>query len=105
MKFGLKQMLPVLAAVTTLASVICSADDMQMRNLENRVSALEHRRGSNGMINPPARPVVRDGVDLWIQAEALYMHATEDCLSYGIKNDTAAVAGATVVDGRVKNVD
>jgi hypothetical protein len=105
MKFGLKTMLPVLAAVTTLASVICSADDMQMRNLENRVSALEQRRGSNGMINPPARPVVRDGTDLWVQVEALIMHATEDCLSYGIKNDTAAVAGATVVDGRVKNVD
>ncbi len=105
MKFGLKQMLPVLAAVSTLASVICSADDMQMRNLENRVSALEQRRGSNGMINPPARPVVRDGNDLWVQAEVLYMHATEDCLSYGIKNETAAVAGTTVVDGRVKNVD
>jgi hypothetical protein len=100
MKFGLKKMLPVLAAFSTLASVICSADDMQMRNLENRVSALEQRRGSNGMINPPARPVVRDGTDLWVQAEALYMHATEDCLAYGIKNNST-----TVVDGRVKNVD
>jgi len=105
MKFGMNKVLPMLAALTTLASITCSADDMQMRNLENRVSALEQRRGSNGMINPPARPVVRDGVDLWIQAEALYMHATEDCLAYGLKNDTPVAAGTTAVDGRTKNVD
>jgi len=100
MKNGLKKMLPVLAAFTTLASVTCSADDMQMRNLENRVNALEQRRGANGMINPPARPVVRDGSDLWVQAEALWMHATEDCLSYAVKSEST-----TIVDGRVKNVD
>lgn len=100
MKNGLKKMWPALAALSTLASVTCSADDMQMRNLENRVSALEQRRGSNGMINPPARPVVRDGVDLWVQAEALFMHATEDGLAYAIKTTSTL----PVVDGHVKNV-
>jgi hypothetical protein len=105
MKNGMNKLLPVLAAAATLASVTCAADDMQMRNLENRVNALEQRRGSNGMINPPARPVVRDGIDLWVQAEALYMHATEDCLAYGIKNNTAPGVGTTIVNGRVKNVD
>ncbi len=100
MKNGLKKMLPALAAFTTLASVTCSADDMQMRNLENRVSALEQRRGSNGMINPPARPVVRDGTDLWVQAEVLYMNATEDGLAYAIKTTSTL----PVVDGNVKNV-
>ncbi len=100
MQNKLKNMLPALAiAFTTLTSVVCAVDDMQVRNLENRVNALEQRRGANGMINPPARPVVRDGTDLWVQAEALFMHATEDGLAYGIKSDTAAFA-----NGRVKNV-
>ena len=94
------KMWPALAALTTLLSVTCSADDMQMRNLENRVSALEQRRGANGMINPPARPVVRDGTDLWIQAEALFMNATEDGLAYAIKTNNTL----PVVDGNVKNV-
>jgi hypothetical protein len=103
MKNGLKKLWPALAAFTTLASVTCSADDMQMRNLENRVCALEQRRGANGMINPPARPVVRDGIDLWAQVEALYMHATEDGLAYAIRNNDLDVASITV-DGNVKNV-
>jgi hypothetical protein len=72
-----------LFAVTT---VLDAADDTQMRNLENRVSALEQRKGSNGMINPPARPVVKDGVDLFIQGDALLWQASETGLEYGIKN-------------------
>jgi hypothetical protein len=97
----MKKVLPALAVTfATLTSVVCAVDDMQMRNLENRVSALEQRRGANGMINPPAHPVVRDGIDLWIQVEALYMHATEDGLAYSIKNNTG-----TGLDGRVKNVN
>jgi hypothetical protein len=101
MELNLKKLCPALAvAFVTLTSVVCAVDDMQVRNLENRVSALEQRRGANGMINPPARPVVRDGSDLWIQVEALYMQATEDGLAYGIKNGTASP-----IDGTVKNVN
>lgn len=85
-----------LFAMTTVSAV----DDMQVRNLENRVSALEQRRGANGMINPPARPVVKDGVDLWFQLDALYMHATEDGVNYGIKQENSTAA----FDGRVKNI-
>ncbi|MBS0615309.1 MAG: hypothetical protein JSR58_02000 [Verrucomicrobia bacterium] len=74
---------------TLAASLICSsimaADDMQMRNLENRVNALEQRRGSSGMINPPAHPVVKDGINLWIQADLLYMKPTEDGLAYAFQ--------------------
>lgn len=96
----LKKVWPALAlslvAFTSLANAV---DDMQMRNIENRVSALEQRRGANGMINPPARPVVKDGVDLWLQAEALYMHATEDGLDFAIEND----ATSTFQHGHIKN--
>ncbi len=95
----LKKLLPLMA-LTAVTSVVSAVDDMQVRNLENRVNALEQRRGANGMINPPARPVVKDGVDLWIQAEALVMHATEDGIHYAIKQET----GASFVDGRVKNI-
>jgi major outer membrane protein len=100
MQNKLKKLCPALAlTLCTMTSVVTGADDIQMRNLENRVTALEQRRGANGMINPPARPVVRDGNDLWIQGEALFMHATEDGLAYGIKNENS-----TGLDGRVKNV-
>lgn len=101
MKSTLKKTWPALAtSMAMLTSVAHAAvDDMQVRNLENRVTALEQRRGANGMINPPARPVVKDGVDLWLQAEALYFHTSEDGLAYGIKN-----SGRTGMDGRVKNV-
>src|SRR3569832_534456 len=95
----LNKLLPFLAlSLVAITSVVSAVDDMQVRNLENRVSALEQRREANGMINPPARPVVKDGVDLWLQAEALYMHATEDGVSYGIKQTSSA----STVDGQVK---
>lgn len=99
----LKKMLPLMAlSLVAATSVVSAVDDMQVRNLENRVSALEQRRGSNGMINPPARPVVKDGADVWIQAEALIMHATEDGVSYSIKQNSPT---ATFVDGKVKNIN
>lgn len=95
----MKKMWPGLAiSLVALTSFVNAVDDMQMRNIENRVSALEQRKGANGMINPPARPVVKDGTDLWLQAEALYMHATEDGMNYVINSHNSSFA-----DGRVKN--
>jgi len=89
----LKKMWPGLAiSLLAFTSSVSGADDMQMRNLENRVSALEQRRGSNGMINPPAHPVVKDGVDLWAQVEALYMKPTEDGLYYAQKSNSGGLA-------------
>jgi hypothetical protein len=101
MENKLKKMWPALAvAFTTLTSVACAVDDMQVRNLENRVSALEQRRGANGMINPPARPVVRDGTDMWVQAEVLFMKTTEDGLDYSIKSPGPTYP---TLNGHVKN--
>jgi hypothetical protein len=95
-----KKMWPTLATSLVLLTNLANADEMQMRNLENRVTALEQRKGSNGMINPPAHPVVKDGCDLWLEGEALYMHATEDGLGFGIKSDSGSLP-----DGHVKNLN
>jgi hypothetical protein len=75
------------ASLVAVTSMLNAADDTQMRNLENRVSALEQRKGSNGMINPPARPVVKDGVDLFLQGDVLLWQASESGLEYAIKNN------------------
>ncbi len=95
-----KKIVSALAASLFYMSIATAADDMQMRNLENRVNALEQRRGSNGMINPAARPVVKDGTDLWIQADALYMRPTQDGLGYAIQSHSGTASSA---NGRVKN--
>jgi len=96
----LKKMWPSLAiSLVALTSAAHAADDMQMRNIENRVSALEQRKGANGMINPPAKPVVKDGADFFLEAQALYLHATEDGMDFAIENNSAA----SFLDGRVKN--
>jgi hypothetical protein len=99
MNSRLKKVWPMLAtSLLAFTSVASAADDMQMRNLENRVNALEQRRGTSGMINPPARPVVKDGVDLWIEGEALYMKPTEDGLGFAANSDSTAV-----IQGDIKN--
>lgn len=100
MNKALKKVWPALAlSLVAFTSAVNAADDMQVRNLENRVSALEQRRGSNGMINPPAHPVVKDGVDLWVQADALYMKATEDGLYYAQDSTSGGL-----VNGHTQNV-
>ena len=94
MKRNWKKGWPAVAlTLASFTSVVSAVDDMQMRNLENRVSALEQRRGANGMINPAARPVVRDGINIWVQAEALYMQAQEDGLYYAVQTRTADGGG------------
>jgi len=92
-------------SLVAFMNVVSAVDDMQMRNLENRVSSLEKRRGANGMINPPARPVVKDGVDLWIQGEALLMKVTEDGLSYAILTNNNAIPPNVGLSGNVQDLE
>lgn len=61
-------------------------DTAQVRNLENRVSALEQRKGANGMINPQGRPQVRDGYDVFLFGDLLVWNAHENGLNIGVKN-------------------
>lgn len=89
MDFNFKKIWPTaaisLVAVTSLLSA--DYDDAQMRNLENRVNALEQRRGANGILNPPARPPVSYDSDLFVTADFLWWKPTENGLDYVIKNE------------------
>lgn len=89
MKEILKKFAPI--AVTSLFTMTTLAyaqgdTNAQIRNLENRVTALEQRKGATGMINPPGRPQVRGGADLFIFGDVLYWNAHENGLFYAIKN-------------------
>ncbi len=67
-----------LSLVALTSSVSADVDSAQMRNLENRVNALEQRRGASGMINPPGRPQIRDGADLFVLGELLVWNAHQN---------------------------
>lgn len=102
MQRNLKKMWPAAAASLVVFTSVVNAqvDNAQMRNLENRVSALEQRRGASGMINPPGRPQVKGGADLFIFGDLLYWNAHENGLSYAIVNDDAS---NNLSDAEVKN--
>ncbi|MEN9344210.1 MAG: hypothetical protein RLZZ453_997 [Chlamydiota bacterium] len=76
--------LTALVAFTSVASAD-SSNSAQMRNLENRVSALEQRKGAGGMINPQGRPQVCHGVDVFVFGSLLYWNAHENGLSVAVK--------------------
>lgn len=55
-----------------------SAESAQLRNLDNRVTALEQKKGMSSLINPPAGPRVRHGADLFVNADLFYWKAQEN---------------------------
>lgn len=104
MQRNLKKMWPGLAATLVAFTGLVNAqqtDNAQMRNLENRVSALEQRRGASGMINPPGRPQVKGGADLFVFADLLYWNAHENGLSYAIVNEGSA---SNLAHAQIKNL-
>ncbi|MGL5263997.1 MAG: Lpg1974 family pore-forming outer membrane protein [Candidatus Rhabdochlamydia sp.] len=54
------------------------------KNLENCLKALEQKQDINGLINPPAMPLTRNGWDLQVSADALFWQVQEDALTYAI---------------------
>ena len=92
-------------AATSLVALsnvsFANGDTAQMRNLENRVSALEQRKGASGMINPQGRAQVKDGVDLFIYADLLYWNAHENGLNVAIKNEDSST---DLSDAEIKNL-
>ncbi len=70
----------------------------QMRNLENRMTALEQRKNGCGMINPPGRPQIRCGADLFVFGDLIYWNTHENGLNYAIvnKGDSTNLANAEV---------
>ena len=87
--------------VATAGIVHADSDSAQMRNLENRVNALEQRRGATGMINPPGRPQVRDGADLFLFGELLVWNAHENGLPFAIVNKNSS---NNLADSNVRNI-
>lgn len=87
--------LSTFALVATSAALSADVNDAQVRNLENRVSALEQRKGASGMINPSGRPEVKDGADMFFTADLLIWQAHENGLSYVIKNKGADLSDSS----------
>jgi len=78
--------------------------DAQVRSLENRVSALEQRKGANSMICPPGRPQVRDGADLFINADWLIWQARENGTSYAVKTKAEQPATSALYNSNTQNL-
>jgi len=103
MSWNLKNMLPaVVTSLVACTSVVNAADDAQIRNLENRVSALEQKKGANGMINPPGRPFLSDAGGIFVTGDLLWWQAHVNGIPYAIKNEGSSVF---VSDGKVKNLN
>ncbi len=75
-----------LIAGSNLLSAVC-CDDMYMRNLENRVAALECQSVCCTVVNPPARPFAQDCWGFYIAVDPLLWQAHENGLPVGIQTD------------------
>lgn len=76
------------AATGSLVATSCmlsAADDAQLRNLENRVCALESRKNCGGMVNPPARPTQKNCWGAFITVDPLLLEAHENGLGIVVK--------------------
>ncbi|MGL5264019.1 MAG: Lpg1974 family pore-forming outer membrane protein [Candidatus Rhabdochlamydia sp.] len=97
MQWNLKKVWPAIAASMLLATSFTHADfgDSALRNLENRLTCLEQKRGVNGMINPPAMPLTRNGWDFQISADALLWQLHEDGLTYAVETTAPTTPGTS----------
>ncbi len=73
-----------------------SYEEAQIRNLENRVTALEQRRGAGGVINPSARPAPADSWGIFANVDALLWNAHISDLPLWVDNSGST---RTLVDG------
>lgn len=88
------------ASLFAVTSMLHAADDAQMRNIDNRLTALEQRKSANGMINPNGRPQVKDGANLFITADFLYWVANEGGLGFVVKSQAHH---HSIADGKLKS--
>lgn len=80
-----------LSMATTFAN-----DKAQVKNLENRVTALEQRKGSNGIILPPAGPVLDNDYGIALDVEFLYLKSNVKGISPG---QEISISGAPHEEG------
>ncbi len=83
-----------LALVMSTAHAAQGSESAQLRNLDNRVTALEQKKGMTSLINPAAGPRVRNGADVFINADLFYWKAQENGVPVGI----ISVAGPSYVN-------
>lgn len=102
MKWNVKTAMPF-AATSLIAltnSIYANGEGAQIRNLENRVTALEQRKGASGMINPQGRPQVRNGADLFVTGDLIYWNAHENGLQVAVESESST----NLDDAEVKTV-
>ncbi len=88
----------------SISALQAEVTDAQMRSLENRVSAMEQRKGSNAMVNPPGRPQVRDGADLFFTADWLIWQGHENGLGYAVKTKEVQSLETALYNSSTKNL-
>lgn len=76
----------------------------QLNSLDQRVSALEQKKNTGGMINPVGRPEVRDGADVFFTADFLVWQAHENGLSYAIKSEEGQPLTSALYNSTTKNM-
>ncbi len=104
MQRNLKKFGPIAAtSFITLTSLAQAQGDnsAQVRNLENRVTALEQRKGASGVVNPPGRPQVRNGADLFIFGDLIYWNSHENGVFFAVENKNS---GDNLANSEIKNV-
>jgi hypothetical protein len=102
MEWNLRRMLPGIAtALVSMTDLVSATNGSQIRSLENRVTALEQRRGASGMVNPPANPTVKHGADLFVFGELLYWKANENGLPLGVVNKNTSL---NLSDAKIENI-
>jgi len=90
------------------SSLLNASDEAQIRNLENRVCALETSKNCCCVINPPARPFNSDCWGLFITVDPLVWQGHENGLGLAIKTtDGTELISSTGVGGqaRVQNLN
>ena len=91
-------------ALGSLSSLQADVTDAQMRSLENRMSAMEQKKGSNAMVNPPGRPQVQDGVDLYFVGDWLIWQGHENGTAYAVKSKEEQSTATTLYNSSIKNL-
>ena len=103
MYWNFKNKLGAVAGSLCAFTGLVNADvkDKQIRSLENRVTALEHRKGATGIVNPPARPQIRNGADLFVYGDLLYWKANANGIPFAVINKGSS---ANLAHSKVENL-
>ncbi|NDD58447.1 MAG: hypothetical protein EBZ47_04235 [Chlamydiae bacterium] len=80
----------ILGLIASTQAFCLNSTDLEIKELERRVSNLEHQKNANGVINPSGRPQVRHGADLCITGDLLIWQSHVNGLGYGVKSASSS---------------